>query len=225
MKAVSYLRVSTDEQADSGLSLQHQRQKCSALADLEDWVLVAILEDAGLSAKSLHRPGLQEVLGMVRARKVQAVIVYKLDRLTRNQKDLIDLLETFHRYRVKLVSVSEHLDTESATGRMLVSILGVIAEWERGIISERTSAALGQLKRNGRRFSRIPPFGWEYDAEGNMVEVAEEQQTLGVIHRLSNEGRSLRQVIAELHRQGRRPRNGKRWHPKVIASLKEVRTA
>jgi DNA invertase Pin-like site-specific DNA recombinase len=218
MKTVAYLRVSTEEQADSGLSLQHQARKTAAMADLHDWDLLDTLQDAGATAKHTNRPGLQEILSLVRARKVEAVVVYKLDRLTRSLRDLLDILEIFKRYRVRLVSVSENLDTESATGRMMVSLLGVIAEWERDIIGERTSAALSQLRTNGKQFSGIPPYGWRYEA-GTMHEVPEEQDTLDTIQTLHEAGHSLRSIGAELDKAGREPRTGKRWHPKVLAGL------
>jgi len=223
MRAVSYLRVSTEEQADSGLSLDHQARKCKALAELEDWDLVAQIQDAGKSAKTTNRPGLQDLLRLVRGRKVGAVVVYKLDRLTRNLRDLLDLLDVFHRFKVRLVSVSEHIDTESATGRMLVSILGVIAEWERGIIAERTSAALDTLRRNGKQFSGIAPYGWRYQA-GEMIEEPAEQATLETIRDLAQQGRSLRKIAHELYRLGIRPRTGKEWHPKVLSGLVESGT-
>lgn len=218
MKTVAYLRVSTDEQADSGLSMQHQARKTAALADLHDWTLLDTIQDAGATAKNTNRPGLQQILAMVRARKVDAVVVYKLDRLTRNLRDLLDLLKTLRRYGVRLVSVTENLDTESATGRMMISLLGVIAEWERDIIGERTSAALSQLRTNGKQYSGIAPYGWRYE-EGMMIEEPDEQQTLAIIQELHQAGHSLRRVAAELDRQERKPRNGKRWHPKVLASL------
>ena len=219
MNAVAYLRVSTEEQADSGLSLQHQRRKTATMADLHDWHLLDTIQDAGATAKNTNRPGLQEVLSLVRSRKVGAVIVYKLDRLTRSLRDLLDLLQTFKRYRVRLVSVSENLDTESATGRMMIGLLGVIAEWERDVIGERTSAALSQLRSDGKQYSGIAPYGWRYEG-GRMIEEPAEQRTLEIIQQLGNAGYSLRSIAAELDRQGRKPRNGKRWHAKVLAALK-----
>jgi len=225
MRVAGYLRVSTEDQAESGLSLQNQELKVVGLAGVHDWEVVAVVEDSGVSAKSVNRPGLQRVLSLVRSRKIDAVVVYKLDRLTRNLRNLLDLLEIFHRFKVRLVSVTEAIDTESATGRMLVSILGVIAEWERGIIAERTSAALGQLKRNGKRYSGLAPFGWRYTEDGEMVPVENERETLRIIGGLTEKGCSLRKIAAELETQGRKPRKAKRWHPTVISSLKDAALA
>jgi len=219
MKVAAYLRVSTDEQAESGLSLSHQREKTTALASLHDWELVETVEDAGFSAKNTNRQGLQRILSLVRSRKVEAVIVYKLDRLTRSQRDLLEMLNVLDRFKVGLVSVCEQLDTRSASGRFFVQMLGAIAEWESGVIGERTQAAMSQLRKNGKRFSRYAPYGWRYNGHGEMIPVSGEQETLNVIHELSQRGFSLRKIVAELETLGRKPRNGKRWHPQVLSSI------
>lgn len=97
MRAVGYVRVSTDKQADRGISLDAQVEKVRAMATLHSAELVKTISDAGESAKSLDRPGMQRVLEMVRARSINMVIVAKLDRLTRSVRDLADLLELFER--------------------------------------------------------------------------------------------------------------------------------
>lgn len=216
MKAIGYVRVSTDEQAQSGLSLDNQREKIAALAGLHDWNLTGMIEDPGFSAGTTNRPGLQEVLSQVRSRKVKAVIIYKLDRLTRNQKDLLNLLETFNRYGVRLVSVSEQLDTSSASGRFFISMLGGISEWEKGVISERTEVAINQLRKDKKKFTRHPPLGWRFTSSGQMVKHQEEQKTLRIIHDLHAEGLSLRKIGEELVRRGRSPRSGRSWSTSVI---------
>jgi DNA invertase Pin-like site-specific DNA recombinase len=221
MKAIGYIRVSTEEQAGSGLSLGNQREKIEALASLRDMELLEVIEDAGFSAGSMNRPGLQEVLRLVRARKVDALLILKLDRLTRSQRDLLDLLATCERYGVALVSVTEQLDTQSATGRFFVGMMGLIAEWERGVIGERTSSALGQLKREGRRFSRFAPYGFRFGEDGELIEDTQEQATLALIGDLCAEGLSLRKIGEELLKRGYSPRNGKAWSPKLIARLKK----
>jgi site-specific DNA recombinase len=221
MKVAAYLRVSTDEQAESGLSLANQREKTVGLARLHDWEMIKVIEDT-VPAGTVNRDGLQRLLAFVRGRKVQAVIIYKLDRLTRSQRDLLALLDLFRRYGVRLVSVCENLDTESASGRFFIQMMGAVAEWERGTIGERTKAAMAQLRKEGKRFSRIPPFGWKYTAEGRMAAVADEQETLQMIRSLTDQGISLRRIGRELEAAGRKPRSGGKWHPKVIASLKRA---
>jgi hypothetical protein len=117
MLAIGYARVSTDRQADQGVSLDAQTAKIRAMATVQGAELLDVVVDGGESAKSMNRPGLQRVLDLVRDGKVEAVIVAKLDRLTRSVKDLCELLELFERRRVALVSVAESLDTSTAAGR------------------------------------------------------------------------------------------------------------
>src|SRR3974390_160364 len=117
MQAIGYIRVSTDQQADRGVSLAAQRERVRAMATVQGANLIDVVVDGGESAKSMNRPGLQRVLALVNPGKCQAVIVAKLDRLTRSVKDLCTLLERFERRGVALVSVAESLDTSSAAGR------------------------------------------------------------------------------------------------------------
>jgi site-specific DNA recombinase len=119
-KAIGYVRVSTDKQADRGVSLVAQVEKIRAMATVHDVELLDVLVDAGESAKDLDRPGMVRILDMVQSRAVGMVIVAKLDRLTRSVKDLAVLLEQFQRRGVSWVSVAESLDTGSASGRLVL---------------------------------------------------------------------------------------------------------
>lgn len=221
MRVATYSRVSSEEQSQSGLSLEHQAVKTRALAGLHDWQIIEEVSDSGWSGKNLNRPGIQHLLSLVRARKIDGLVCYKLDRLTRCQADLLDLLKTCERYGVALVSVCEQLDTQSATGRFFVGMLGLIAEWERGVISERTSAALGVLRQQRRRFSRHSPYGFELGEDGSLVEVQSEQEAIRKARDLKASGLSLRAIAKELESAGHSPRCGRGWHPKTIASLLE----
>src|ERR1039457_2917199 len=143
MQAVGYVRVSTERQADQGVSLDAQDAKVRAMATVQGATLVGVIVDGGESAKSLNRPGLQRLLALVNGGKVQAVIVAKLDRLTRSVKDLCGLLELLEKKKVALISVAESLDTSSAAGRLVITIMGAVSQWEREAIGERTRDALG----------------------------------------------------------------------------------
>src|SRR5688572_13458941 len=138
VRAVIYTRVSTDGQAESGLSLDHQLTKCRALATVHDYTVADEIADAGESAATLNRPGLDRVLALVKARQVEAVLIAKLDRLTRSVRDLADILQLCQDRHVALVSASESLNTETAGGRMVLNVMMSVAQWEREIIGERT---------------------------------------------------------------------------------------
>jgi len=114
MLTIGYARVSTDRQADKGVSLDAQKSRIEAMAVVQERTLLEVIVDGGESAKNLNRPGLQRLLLLVQAGKVQTVIVAKLDRLTRSVKDLCALLELFEKRNVALVSVAESLDTSTA---------------------------------------------------------------------------------------------------------------
>jgi site-specific DNA recombinase len=109
MQAIGYVRVSTDRQAEQGVSLEAQEAKIRAMATIHSAELVEVIVDGGESAKSLNRPGLQRLLALINAGQVQAVIVAKLDRLTRSVKDLCNLLELFEKRKVAPISVAESL--------------------------------------------------------------------------------------------------------------------
>src|SRR5437867_3353721 len=114
MQAIGYVRVSTDRQAEHGVSLEAQEAKIRAMATIHNAELTEVIVDGGESAKSLNRPGLQRLLALINAGHVQAVIIAKMDRLTRSVKDLCNLLELLEKRKVALISVAESLDTASA---------------------------------------------------------------------------------------------------------------
>src|SRR6266849_5175028 len=123
MLAIGYCRVSTAKQSEKGISLEAQVAKIQAMAVVHGAELVDVVQDGGESAKTLNRPGVQRVLTLVHERQVRAIIVAKLDRLTRSVKDLCELLELFERRGVALISVAESLDTSSAAGCLVINIM------------------------------------------------------------------------------------------------------
>ena len=123
-RAVAYVRVSTDKQASTGLSLDAQRTKVTAYARLYDLELIDVIVDAGASAKTLERPGLTRALAMLEYGQADALVVVKLDRLTRSVRDLGHLLDRyFAKGQWALMSVSENIDTRSAAGRLVLNVL------------------------------------------------------------------------------------------------------
>src|SRR5215469_3222082 len=169
VKAVGYARVSTDKQADRGVSLDAQTEKIRAMAVVHSATLVDLIVDGGESAKSLIRRGMTRLLAMVEAGEVHTVLVAKLDRLTRSVKDLCTLLERFERRGVALVSVAESLDTGSAAGRLVLNIMTAVSQWEREAIGERTRDALHHKRTNGERVGNIA-FGSRLASDGEHLE-------------------------------------------------------
>src|SRR5262249_1796505 len=211
MQAIGYVRVSTVRQADHGVSLEAQEAKIRAMATIHSAELVEVIVDGGESAKSLNRPGLQRLLALINAGQVQAVIVAKLDRLTRSVKDLCHLLELFEKRKVALISVAESLDTASASGRLVITIMAAVSQWEREAIGERTRDALRHKRSQGHRVGNIP-FGCRLAADGQHLEPdAAEQAALQEIRRLRQQGTSLRGIAAALNGRAYRTRRGTAW--------------
>ena len=208
-KTIAYLRVSTDKQADRGVSLEAQRAKVDAYAALYDLELVEVIVDAGVSAKTLDRPGLGRALAMLRAGKAEALLVVKLDRLTRSVRDLGELVERhFAPGKTALLSVGEQIDTRSAGGRLVLNVLASVSQWEREAIGERTAAAMSHKAACGEYTGGEAPYGFLVEA-GMLVEVEAEQAAIREARRLRAAGLSLRAIAAELDRAGIRARSGK----------------
>lgn len=219
-RAVAYLRVSTEKQADKGVSLEAQRAKVEAYAALYDVELVEVIVDAGASAKSLERPGLDRALGMLKSGKADALLVVKLDRLTRSVRDLGELVERyFAAGKAALLSVGEQIDTRSAAGRLVLNVLASVSQWEREAIGERTAAAMQHKAASGEYTGGEAPYGYSVAADGSLEAVDAEQAVIVVARGLRVAGLSLRAVAAELDRQGLRARTGRSFAATQIARM------
>ena len=217
MKAIGYVRVSTDKQADHGVSLEAQSEKVRAMAVVQGADLAEIIVDAGESAKSLNRPGMERLMALVDSGAVSTVIVAKLDRLTRSVKDLADLLERFSPRGVSLVSVAESLDTGTAAGRLVLNIMTAVSQWEREAIGERTRDAMRHKRAKGERVGNVP-FGFRPAGDGlRLEEEPAEQNILSRIRELKAAGRTTREIADELNRQGFTTRRGTAWRFQYVA--------
>ena len=220
-KAVAYIRVSTEQQAEQGVSLDAQRAKLTAYAALYDLDLVAVEVDAGVSAKSLDRPGLQAALAALRGGHAEALLVVKLDRLTRSVRDLGDLVEGFFANgRWSLMSVSEQIDTRTAAGRLVLNVLASVAQWERESTGERTSAALQHKAAQGEFTGGHVRYGFRLaDDAKTLVPVLAEQKVIAEARKLRAAGLSLRLVADELTRRGFKSRVAKPFGAKQVRTM------
>ena len=144
-----YTRVSTEDQAETGISLEAQLVACRAYATAKGWTIADEITDRGASAATLKRDGVQRVLDRLKAGDVAGVIAWRLDRLTRSIRDLLTLLDLTKDERVGIVSVTESLDTTTPMGRFVVHLLVLIAQWERETIGARTKAAVSHARKSG----------------------------------------------------------------------------
>lgn len=158
-----YCRVSSDDQAENGYNLREQERRIdqyiNAFSDEFTEEVIKYIDD-GFSAKDLKRREMNMLLQDIQDGLISKVVIHNLDRLTRSMKDLIVLIELFEKHDVQLYSLKEKIDTKTAIGRFFVSIIILIAQWEREAISERTIRALDQSAYEGNYVHGKPPFGY-----------------------------------------------------------------
>jgi site-specific DNA recombinase len=191
MLTVAYCRVSTEEQATDGFSIEGQADRLRQYADLHDLGPVTVIMDPGRSGKDLNRPGLIQLLGMVDEGHVSNVLIWRLDRLSRNLGDLIGLADRFGQADVSLHSFTERLDLSSATGRMFYNILGSFAQFYREQLAENVRLGMRQAAREGR-WTNHPPTG--YDLVDGVLITNDDADTVKRIYRLRAEGMSQAEI-------------------------------
>jgi len=230
MLAIGYVRVSTEDQAQGGVSLDAQEEKIRAYCLAKEWDLVRVVRDGGYSAKDLNRPGIQSIISGCSKREFDVVVILKLDRLTRSVKDLGYLVEdVFKRHGVAFSSIQDNFDTCTANGRMVMNILATIAQGERDIISERTRDAMQFMKR-GLKLVGAVPYGFDLKEgdeadEKRLVPNATEMETVREIVGLKAKGVSYQCIAGDLNHRGIPAKNGGKWHPKtVLGVVRHVRS-
>ena len=213
MKAIGYIRVSTEQQAGEGASLEAQKAKIEAWCIANDRELAAVYVDAGISGKSMEkRQGLQKALAD--AGRGMALVVYSLSRLARSTKDTLTISERLDKAGADLVSLSERIDTTGAAGKMMFRMLAVLAEFERDVISERTTLALAHKKAMGQKYAPVP-FGYQ-EIEGRLEAVEAEAQLVVEIQNKRQAGYTLQSIADNLNERGIKGKQGGRWHPSNV---------
>jgi site-specific DNA recombinase len=222
MKAIGYIRVSTEDQKESGLSLEHQKAKIEAYSLAMDIEIVEVIEDAA-SAKNMNRIGLNKAFNMLKNKEADAIVILKLDRLTRSVKDLGIIVEMFDKSGTALISVQDSINTTTAAGRLVLNVLGSVAQWEREAIAERTSAAL-QVKKSHNELVGDIPFGYELSEDGiHLIENSREKEAIAIMQELRSRGLSFRKIISELESKNISAKKGGKWYPMTIKNILEAR--
>ena len=217
MKAIVYIRVSTTQQAEEGVSLAAQQAKAEAWAALNDYDIASIYSDAGISGKRAdNREGLQQALNA--CGNGDALVVYSLSRLARSTKDTISISEQLQKAGADLVSISEKIDTTTAAGKMVFRMLAVMAEFESDQISERTKLGMSYKKSKGERVGSIS-YGSRLHSNGKDLLVDDtEQEIITVINDLRRDGLNLSKIAVHLNNSDFQPR-GKKWYPQTIKRI------
>lgn len=201
---LGYVRVSTEEQATSGLGLADQRRAIAAEADRRGWH-VEWIEDAGYSARDLRRPGVATALDRLAQGEARTLVVSKLDRLSRSLVDFAGLMARAQKQGWALVALDLGVDTTTASGELVANVMAAVAQWERRIISDRTKAALAMKRAEGVRLGRpvtLPP--------SLRQRIADERAT----------GASLRAIAAGLNAEGvPTAHGGAQWRPSTVRGV------
>ncbi len=233
---VIYTRCSTDDQAQGDFTtLDSQAHHCKNMLDAFGYDLAKIgnkgrINDDGYSGKDLNRPGIQMIIDHVRKEApFDGIIFFRLDRLTRNTRDLYWLIDLFREKEIDFVSVRENLDSSTAIGRVVIGILGILSAFERELTGERVKASAIARVRQGKWVGGMLPYGYKLIPDGEPLPngrqphkiILDEKITthLKVIWEMAADNRSLTQVGLELHRRGLKTLNGKEWRRQVISRI------
>ncbi|MFB7138903.1 recombinase family protein [Gottfriedia sp. NPDC056225] len=205
-----YCRVSTDEQAREGLSLDDQQSRLSSYCIAMDWKQdITYYIDDGYSAKNIERPQLIRLLEDVKQQKISRVIVTKLDRMSRKLLNLLELIELFQQYGVSFISISESFDTHTPSGRLTLQVLGAVAEFERERIRERVIDTMFHAANQGKWLSSAP-YGYQLVDKLLIVKV-QEASVVKRIFELYKEGNGYINIAKILNNEGILSPGGKDW--------------
>lgn len=209
MRVGIYIRVSTDEQAREGFSIEAQRRILNAWAIVKGAEQVIEYVDDGYSAKNLSRPAVQQLIDACSRRLIDTIIVWKLDRLTRNLRDLLMLFEdVFHANGISFVSSTESIDTSTPSGRLMLNILGAFAQNERENTALRTSTVMLELSKHGRHLGGRPPYGYTVTPDMHYAIDPREAEAVRMIFEMKLAGNSYDDIIHALTAAGHLSRSG-----------------
>lgn len=208
MRAALYIRVSTDDQAEEGYSIEDQKRRLTSFVDSQDWEIADVYIDDGYSAKDLNRPDMQRLIEDVPLNKFDIVLIYKLNRLIRSASDCDYLLKLFDRHNIKFQSCVESYETRTAAGRLFIRLMADIAQFERENIAENVRNGMEQMVREGKRPGGPVPFG--YTSEGTVI--PEEARICHELRRLyMEEGMGFKSIAVQLNNTPGMLRRGEKW--------------
>ncbi len=216
MKAALYVRVSTKYQVDKD-SLPFQRKKLKEYCKMLDIHKYEIFEDDGYSAKNTERPRFQEMMNRVRGGEFTHLIVWKVDRISRNLLDFSTMYKELKDHRVTFISMNEQFDTSTAIGEAMLKIILIFAELERNMTSERVTGIMLDRAENGLWNGSLPPLGYKADPEKQiLIPEPDEKEKVKMIFDLYEKLHSCRKVARFLQKSGIKPKYHTEWLPEYI---------
>lgn len=221
MRTALYMRVSTEEQAKEGYSLPAQRRKLMAYCEAHDWPIVAIYSDEGITGSSLaKRPQATQMIEDATKNQFENILILKVDRLARNTKDLLTIIETLKKYKVHLNAVEETIDYDTPTGKMMLTILGSFAELERSTITARTNAGKEQKRLSGYKIGGgFIPYGYILEDEQFKANV-DQAKVIKRIFELYLAGNSANAICQLFQKEKiRSPKNSDTWERSTLMRI------
>ena len=215
-----YVRVSTQEQAREGHSLQEQEDRLRAFCTAKGWNIVRVYVDGGFSGANIERPELKRMLKDIDDGKIKTVLVYKLDRLSRSQKDTLHLIEeVFMKKGIDFVSMNENLDTSTPYGRAMIGILSAFAQLEREQIRERMEMGRAGRAKEGRfHGGGFNPIGYDYIDDDLIINEYEKMQIRKIYDMYVNEHQPVHAIKTALNEAGYTHTNGTKWTDTTVRS-------
>lgn len=209
MRVGIYVRVSTDEQAKEGYSIPAQLRMLNAWAIVKGATDITEYVDDGYSAKNLHRPAVQRLIEDCKARKLDTIIIWRLDRFSRNLRDMLVTIEdVFNPCGVEFISATENIDTSTPSGRLMLNVLGSIAQNERENTSMRTVMVMGDLAKQCKHLGGRPLYGYAVDDDMHYVLDPIRSEAVRLIFRMRCSGHSYPEIIAALDSAGHKNYSG-----------------
>ncbi len=224
-RAAIYIRVSSEEQVREGYSLDAQEERLRAYVLSQGWTLAGVYRDEGFSGKNLSRAALQQMIADAKSGLFEAVLVWKLDRLSRRQLDVLHLIEdVFIPAKVGFRSATEAFDTTTPAGMAMVGMLAVFAQLERAQLIERVQLALGR-RIDQRQWNGPAPYGYVIGKDGKLTPHPREAECVRRMFLEAVEGYGLRQIARRMTEGGApAPVRSGRWYAGTIAKFLRNRT-
>ncbi len=217
MKAIGYIRVSTDMQAEKGTSLDNQVERIIDFCQKKGIFLENIYEDAGFSGKNTKRPGFQDMMKRINKGGISTLVVWHSTRFARNLKDFINNMDLLEKKKVKFYSIEEP-EMSGSSGKAMRNLMAVFAEYQSDVTSDYTKSVKTNLKKNHKVYCAYPPLGFKNE-DGKLVRDPKAYQIVDQIKVYHKQGLSLRTIAQMINMMGHTGSKNGKFHASTIQKI------